>query len=158
MSSLNKVILIARLARDVELRQTARGTAVTMSAATSRKWTDKNTGEKMEEVDWHRLVAYDRLAEIMGNYLQKGSLAYFEGRLKTRKWQDKDGIDKYTTEVIVEQMQMLGGREEQGEDNHQAPAPVPARPRSAALTSPPERIKPALGKTAFDDMDEDLPF
>ena len=110
--SVNKVILIGNLGRDPELRYTPSGAAVcNVSIATTRNWKSKDSGERVEETEWHRVVFYDRLAEIAGEYLKKGRPVYVEGRLKTRKWQDKDGKDNYTTEIVAEQMQMLGGRE-----------------------------------------------
>lgn len=148
MSSVNKVILVARLGKDPELRYTPSGAAVVnVTAATSRKWKGKD-GTPNEETEWHRLTAYDRIAEIIGEYLKKGSLAYFEGRLKTRKWQDKDGADKYTTEIVVEQLQLLGGREGQDEGR-------PAERKAAPAAKPAPRQAQA---TAFDDMDSDIPF
>lgn len=112
MSSVNKVILIGNCGRDPETRFTPSGNAVcNVSLATTRKWKDK-AGDKQEETEWSRIVFYDRLAEIAGEYLKKGSSVYIEGRLKTRKWQDKEGKDVYTTEIIAEQMQMLGERQD----------------------------------------------
>ena len=112
MASVNKVTLIGNLGRDPEVRYTPNGAAVcNVSIATTRNWKDKNSGDKVEETEWHRVVFYDRLAEIAGEYLKKGRSVYVEGRLKTRKWQDKDGKDNYTTEIVAEQMQLLGGRE-----------------------------------------------
>ncbi|WP_375184709.1 single-stranded DNA-binding protein [Aquabacterium sp.] len=177
MASINKVILIGNLGRDPEVRYTPSGAAVcNVSVATTRNWKDKNSGEKMEETEWHRVVFYDRLAEIAGEYLKKGRPVYVEGRLKTRKWQDKDGKDNYTTEIVAEQMQLLGGREGGsgggygggaqgsgygggqggGDDFEQAP---PARP--AARPAPTPRPAPApapKSSTGFDDMDDDIPF
>ncbi|MCB2022959.1 MAG: single-stranded DNA-binding protein, partial [Burkholderiaceae bacterium] len=115
MASINKVILIGNLGRDPEVRYTPSGAAVcNVTIATSRNWKDKTSGEKVEETEWHRVVFYDRLAEIAGEYLKKGRSVYVEGRLKTRKWTDKDGVDKYTTEIVADNMQMLGGREGMG--------------------------------------------
>ena len=112
MASVNKVILIGNLGRDPEVRYTPGGSAVcNISLATTRNWKDKNSGEKMEETEWHRVVFFDRLAEIAGEYLKKGRPVYVEGRLKTRKWTDKDGVEKYTTEVMADKMHLLGGRE-----------------------------------------------
>ena len=168
MASINKVILIGNLGRDPEVRYTPNGAAIcNVTIATSRNWKDKNSGERMEETEWHRVVFYDRLAEIAGEYLKKGRPVYVEGRLKTRKWQDKDGVDKYTTEIIADQMQMLGGRDGGGDDmgggggggysresegggggrgERSAPAP-----RSAPKPAP-------KASTGFDDMDDDIPF
>ena len=115
MASVNKVIVVGNLGRDPEVRYTPNGNAVcNVSVATTRQWKNKDSGEKQEETEWHRVVFYDRLAEIAGEYLKKGRSVYVEGRLKTRKWQDKDGKDQYTTEIIAMEMQMLGGREGMG--------------------------------------------
>src|SRR5437763_12935146 len=112
MASVNKVILVGNLGRDPETRYATSGAAIcNITVATSRQWKDKTTGEKREESEWHRVVFYDRLAEIAGEYLQKGRPVYVEGRLKTRKWQDKEGQDRYTTEIVAEEMQLLGSRE-----------------------------------------------
>jgi single-strand DNA-binding protein len=111
MASINKVILIGNLGRDPEVRYTPNGSAIcNITIATSRSWKDKISGDKVEETEWHRVIFYDRLAEIAGEYLKKGRPVYVEGRLKTRKWQ-KEGQDVYTTEVIADNMQLLGGRE-----------------------------------------------
>jgi single-strand DNA-binding protein len=112
MASVNKVILIGNLGRDPETRYATSGAAIcNVTIATSRQWKDKASGEKREETEWHRVVFYDRLAEIAGEYLKKGRPVYVEGRLKTRKWQDKEGLERYTTEIIAEEMQLLGSRE-----------------------------------------------
>ena len=158
MASVNKVILVGNLGRDPETRYAPSGAAIcNVTIATSRNWKDKATGEKREETEWHRVVFYDRLAEIAGEYLKKGRPVYVEGRLKTRKWTDKDGVEKYTTEIIAEEMQLLGGRDSAtGDDesysrSREAPAGRPAATRAAA----PAASKPAGG---FDDMDDDIPF
>src|SRR6478752_5636225 len=115
MASVNKVILIGNLGRDPEVRYTPNGNAVcNVSVATTRTWKNKDSGDKSEETEWHRVVFYDKLAEIAGEYLKKGRSVYVEGRLKTRKWQDKDGVEKYTTEIVATDMQMLGSREGMG--------------------------------------------
>ena len=177
MASVNKVTLIGNLGRDPEVRYTPNGAAVcNVSIATTRNWKDKNSGDKVEETEWHRVVFYDRLAEIAGEYLKKGRSVYVEGRLKTRKWQDKDGKDNYTTEVVADQMQLLGGREGGGmggaggggggygnqgggdDFNQEAPAPASrpaARPAAAQRPAPAPAPKSATG---FDDMDDDIPF
>jgi single-strand DNA-binding protein len=112
MASINKVTLIGNLGRDPETRYSPNGGAIcNVSIATTRGWKDKTSGERKEETEWHRVVFYDRLAEIAGEYLKKGRSVYIEGRLKTRKWQDKEGQERFTTEIIAEEMQMLGGRE-----------------------------------------------
>ncbi len=116
MASVNKVILVGNLGRDPETRYSTSGAAIcNITIATSRQWKDKASGEKREETEWHRVVFYDRLAEIAGEYLKKGRPVYVEGRLKTRKWQDKEGQDRYTTEIIAEEMQLLGSREGGGD-------------------------------------------
>ena len=174
MASINKVILIGNLGRDPEVRYTPNGAAVcNVSVATTRNWKDKNSGDKVEETEWHRVVFYDRLAEIAGEYLKKGRPVYVEGRLKTRKWQDKDGKDNYTTEIVAEQMQLLGGREGggggygggaqgSGDDySQEAPSSAPSRPaaaRPAAAQRPAAPAPAPKSSTGFDDMDDDIPF
>ncbi|HEX5311824.1 single-stranded DNA-binding protein [Aquabacterium sp.] len=169
MASINKVILIGNLGRDPEVRYTPSGAAVcNVSVATTRNWKDKNSGDKVEETEWHRVVFYDRLAEIAGEYLKKGRPVYVEGRLKTRKWQDKDGKDNYTTEIVAEQMQLLGGREGGGgggygggqggpEDYSQEAPSAPSRPAARPAPAPAPRPAPK-SSTGFDDMDDDIPF
>jgi single-strand DNA-binding protein len=161
MASVNKVILLGNLGRDPETRFSANGGAIcNVSIATTRSWKDKNSGERREETEWHRVVFYDRLAEIAGEYLKKGRPVYVEGRLQTRKWQDKEGQERYTTEIIATEMQLLGGREGGGggmggggsDEGGGREAPAMARP--AAGPASPSR-KPAGG---FDDVDDDIPF
>lgn len=164
MASVNKVIVLGNLGQDPEVKYTPAGAAVcTLSVATTRSWKSKESGEKQEETEWHRVVMYDRLAEIAGEYLKKGRPVYVEGRLKTRKWQDKDGQEKYTTEVVAESMQLLGGREEA---QAQAPAPAPRQQQpqsqggyrsSEPRRAPAPRQMNATG-TGFDGMDDDIPF
>ena len=163
MASVNKVILIGNLGRDPEVRYAPSGSAIcNVTLATSRQWKDKTSGERQEETEWHRVVFYDRLAEIAGEYLKKGRPVYVEGRLKTRKWTDKDGVEKYTTEIVADQMQLLGSREGggggRGGDDMGGERSTPA-PRSA----PPARSAPApkpapKSSTGFDDMEDDIPF
>lgn len=114
MASVNKVQLIGNLGRDPETRFTPDGSAIcNVSIATTSKWKDKNSGETVEETEWHRVVFFNRLAEIAGEFLKKGRSVYIEGRLKTRKWQDKEtGADRYATEIVADQMQMLGGKDQ----------------------------------------------
>ena len=130
MASLNKAILIGNLGRDPEVRHTTNGKAVAnFSIATSETWKDKNTGQKQEKTEWHNLIAFDKLAEIVSQYVKKGSQIYVEGKLQTRKWQDKNGQDRYTTEIVVSELKMLGGkREEKSEESpsYQAQKPVVA--------------------------------
>ena|SRR5690606_25601533 len=112
MASVNKVILVGNLGRDPEVRYSPNGAAIcNITLATSRNWKDKESGERREETEWHRVVLFNRLAEIAGEYLKKGRSCYIEGHLQTRKWQDKEGQDRWTTEVVADQMQLLGGRE-----------------------------------------------
>ena len=115
MASVNKVIILGNLGADPEVRYMPNGGAVVnLSIATTSYWKDKNTGERREKTEWHRVVLYNRQAEVAGEYLRKGRSVYIEGRLETRKWQDKDGIDRYTTEIIGDTMQLIGGRDSGG--------------------------------------------
>ncbi len=164
MASVNKVILIGNLGRDPEVRYAPSGSAIcNVTIATSRSWKDKTSGERQEETEWHRVVFYDRLAEIAGEYLKKGKSVYIEGRLKTRKWTDKEGVEKYTTEVIAQEMTMLGGRDGGGGgddmgEGSSAPRSAPAQ-RGAPAARPAPAGKPAAkSSTGFDDMDDDIPF
>ncbi len=188
MASVNKVILIGNLGRDPEVRYNPNGVAwCTISLATTRQWKNRESGERQEETEWHRVVFNDRLAEIAGEYLKKGRAVYVEGRLKTRKWQDKEGRDTYTTEIIADQMQLLGGRDgggdeggggggysrgagggggyarggDAGGDDFGGGAPAPrAAARPAAPRPAPQRAPAPAPKasTGFDDMDDDIPF
>ncbi|MDA0191646.1 MAG: single-stranded DNA-binding protein, partial [Proteobacteria bacterium] len=158
----NKVQIIGNLGRDPEVRYTPNGNAVcNVSVATTRQWKNKDSGDRQEETEWHRVVFYDRLAEIAGEYLKKGRSVYVEGRLKTRKWQDKEGKDQYTTEIIAEQMQMLGGREGMGggAGDDRGGDDYAERPQRAAPAARPAASKPASKPaTGFDAMDDDIPF
>ena len=164
MASVNKVILIGNLGRDPEVRYTPSGSAVcNISLATTRNWKSKESGERQEETEWHRVVFYDRLAEIAGEYLKKGRPVYVEGRLKTRKWTDKDGAEKYTTEIIATEMQLLGSREGMGGGDQEGggygrePSEARSAPSAPAARAPAQ--KPAAkSSTGFDDMDDDIPF
>ncbi|MEY4750250.1 MAG: hypothetical protein RIQ60_2464 [Pseudomonadota bacterium] len=183
MASVNKVIIIGNLGRDPEVRYTPSGAAIcNVSIATTRNWKSKDSGERQEETEWHRVVFYDRLAEIAGEYLKKGRPVYVEGRLKTRKWQDKEGRDTYTTEIIAEQMQLLGGREgmggggagghdageegggyaggARGGSSYGAGRGESRGDNEARAPRPaPQRPAPApKSATGFDDMDDDIPF
>ncbi len=159
----NKVILVGNLGQDPEVRYTANGAAVAnITVATSEQWTDKQSGQKQEKTEWHRVVLFGRLGEIAGEYLRKGSQVYLEGKLQTRKWQDQNGQDRYTTEIVANEMQMLGGRGTAGggaadygsqdfgggqptaaAQGRGRPAPAPAQP---------------AGGSNFDDFDDDIPF
>ena len=169
MSSVNKVILIGNLGRDPELRHTPAGTAVcAASLATTRKWKDKNSGDRAEETEWHRVVFFDRLAEIVEQYCAKGQSIYVEGRLKTRKYTDKDGVEKHATEIVAEQMTMLssapaardGDSDQSASRTRTAGAPVrqPDYPRTAGAPVPAPRSRAQAPSTGFDDMDDDIPF
>ena len=147
----NKVILVGNLGKDPEVKYTASGSAVVnITVATSESWNDKQTGEKQERTEWHRIVFFRRLAEIAGEYLRKGSQVYIEGKLQTRKWQDQNGQDRYTTEIVANEMQMLGAR---GQDAGNRPpqgggfrAEAPAQPAAAQ----------PQGDSSF--ADDDIPF
>ena len=153
MASVNKVIIVGNLGKDPETRYMPNGDAATnITVATTDSWKDKATGEKREATEWHRISFFGKLAEIAGQYLKKGSQVYVEGSLRTRKWQDKDGQDRYTTEIRADAMQMLGGKQD-GEQRQERPAP-------AQRQAPPARKAPASTSygSGFDDMDDDLPF
>ena len=163
MASVNKVILVGNLGRDPEVRYMPNGDAVAnFSIATTETWKDKQ-GNRQEKTEWHNIVMYRRLAEIAGEYLKKGSSVYIEGRLQTRKWQDKQGNDRYTTEIIADQLQMLGGRNSNaagqtpGQDHGAASPSQPGGPPADGTPPPPRRKDPAPGGN-FDDMDDDIPF
>ncbi len=160
MASVNKVILVGNCGRDPEVRYLPSGQAVAnVSVATSSRRKDKNTGETVEDTQWHRVTFYDRLAEIAGEYVKKGRPIYVEGRLKYGKYTDKDGIEKNTVDIIATEMQLLGSREGMGapsgddEGGGQRRAAPAARPAAPAASKP--ASKPSTG---FDDMDDDIPF
>ena len=159
--SVNKVILVGRLGKDPETRYMTSGEAVTNATlATSENWKDKS-GVKQEKTEWHNLTFYRKLAEIAGEYLKKGSMIYVEGKLQTRKWQDKEGKDRYTTDIIVNEMTMLGGKSTGGsfevveEQQQSAPSRAPAAPRSAPAAAPSSGS--SQGRS-FDNFDDDIPF
>ncbi len=166
MASVNKVILVGNLGKDPEVRYMPSGDPIAnITIATSSRYKNK-AGEMVEETEWHRVAFFGRLAEIASQYLKKGRPVYIEGRIKTRKYTDKDGVEKYATEIIANEMQMLGGREGMGEpsgeddgggySSRQAPAARPAAPASRPNPAPaPAAARPASG---FDDMDDDIPF
>ena|SRR5690625_378724 len=150
MAAVNKVILVGNLGRDPEVRYSSDGAAIcNISVATTSSWKDKATGQKREETEWHRVVFFNRLAEIAGEYLKKGRSVYIEGKLKTRKWQDKaTGADRYATEIVADQMQMLGGRDDIGN--------VPATPQQQ---EPQHRTQQTPAKSGGGiDLGEDVPF
>ena len=156
MASVNKAIIVGNLGRDPETRYLPSGEAVTnISVATTDTWKDKASGEKKEATEWHRISFFGRLAEIAGEYLKKGSQVYIEGRLRTRKYQDKEtGKDRYSTEIIADRMQMLGSRAGAGEPAMESRGEAPAK--SDAPAKPGGAAKKPAGK--FDDMEDDIPF
>ena len=154
--SVNKVILVGRLGKDPETRYMPSGEAVTNATlATSENWKDK-TGEKQEKTEWHNLVFYRRLAEIAGEYLKKGSQVYIEGKLQTRKWQTKEGQDRYTTDIVVNEMTMLGGKSS-GSSNFEVVEKSSASEQSSSAPVA-KRPAPAAAKSNFDNFDDDIPF
>ena len=155
MASLNRATLIGNLGKDPEIRYTPDGAAVcNVSIATTSTWRDKASGERREETEWHRVVFYGRLAEIAGEYLKKGRTVFVEGRLKTRKWQDKEsGTDRYSTEIIADQMQMLGGRD--GDQAGEAKAAA-AGGRTKGRSGQTAAAAPAAGSAALEESD--IPF
>jgi single-strand DNA-binding protein len=169
MASVNKVILVGNLGRDPEVRTFPSGDRVAnVTIATTDKWRDKQSNEMREATEWHRIVFNGRLAEIVEQYLRKGSQIYVEGSLRTRKWTDKDGVEKFTTEIRADQMQMLGSRQGQGGggddsgysggSNYQRAAPA-SRPQGQGATQGAPATKPAAKQgSGFDDMDDDIPF
>lgn len=185
MASINKVIIVGNLGRDPEMRTFPSGDQVAnVTIATTDKWKDKQTGEMKEATEWHRVVFNGRLAEIVGQYLRKGSQVYVEGSLRTRKWTDQNGVEKYSTEIRADQMQMLGGRQGMGgpgggqqqgggyddgsgyggDQGGYDQAPRRAAPAPRPMAAPAQRPAPAPAAQApraasgFDDMDDDIPF
>ena len=172
MASVNKVIIVGNLGKDPEMRSFPSGDQVAnITIATTDKWKDKASGEMKEATEWHRIVFNGRLAEIVGQYLRKGSQVYVEGSLRTRKWTDQSGVEKFTTEIRADQMQMLGSRQgmggaSAGAGSHDegggydaprqsaAPASRPPPPRQAPAPAP----APSKANSGFDDMDDDIPF
>lgn len=156
MASINKVIIVGNLGQDPEVKYMPSGGAVTnISIATTDSWKDKATGEKKENTEWHRVVFFNRLAEIVGEYLKKGSQVYVEGSLRTRKWQDQSGADRYSTEIVAREMQMLGSRAGGSSDfsasSQQQSAPQQQAPNQGGQqqSAPPQN---------FDNFDDDIPF
>ncbi len=163
MASINKVIIVGNLGKDPEMRSFPNGDQIAnVSIATTDRWKDKTSGEMKEATEWHRINFNGRLAEIVGQYLKKGSQVYVEGSLRTRKWTDKDGVEKFTTEIRADQMQMLGSRQGMGggsSDGDDGGGNSYSAPRTAPAARP-AAAKPAAAKAAsgFDDMDDDIPF
>ena len=167
MASVNKVIIVGNLGRDPEIRYMPSGDAIAnIAVATSYKSKDKNTGEQKELTEWHRISFFGRLAEIVGQYLKKGSSVYVEGRLQTRKYTDKDGVEKYATDIVAENMQMLGGRQGMGDGGmdesggYENSAPSRPQQQQAPRQAPPAPAARPQPKPApnFSDMDDDIPF
>lgn len=171
--SVNKVIILGHLGQDPEVKYTPNGVSVAnISIATNESWKDKNTGELQERTEWHRVVFFGRLAEIVGEYLRKGSQTYVEGRLQTRKWQDKEGRDRYSTEVVANEMQMLGNKaggsaahsgqqypstnENAGAAQNVGSSPSPSTPPSS--TPPSSTPSTSSNAPTYDDFDDDIPF
>ena len=149
MAGINKVIIVGNLGNDPEIRTMPNGEQVAnITVATSESWTDKNTGERKEQTEWHRIVLYRRLAEITGQYLHKGSQVYIEGRLKTRKWQDNNGQDRYTTEIQGDNLQMLGGRQDAAQNQ-----PPKQQDKQQKAQSKPQQSDPLV-----DAFDDNIPF
>lgn len=149
MASVNRVTIIGNLGKDPELRYAPSGDAIcNITVATTESWKDKATGEKREQTEWHRIAFFGKLAEIAGQYLRKGASVYVEGKLQTRKWQDKNGQDRYTTEIRADEMKMLGGKPE-GAGQAQQESRQPAQKPAAA---------PSGGGSGFGDFDDDIPF
>jgi single-strand DNA-binding protein len=171
MASVNKVIIVGNLGKDPEVRYMPSGSAIcNANIATTRTWKNKESGDKNEETEWHRVVFFDRQAEVAGEYLKKGSSVYVEGRLKTRKWTDKEGVERYTTEIVAEVMQLLGSRqgmgggagggggEEEGGGYSERSAPQRPAPASRPAASAPAARPATKPATGFDNMDDDIPF
>lgn len=174
---INKVTIVGNMGQDPDVRYTTGGAAVTnISVATSEQWKDKNTGEDVVKTEWHRIVFFGRLAEIAGEYLKRGSQVYIEGKLQTRKWQDNNGQDRYTTEIVASEMQMLGARQSGGQGQFSGGGQAPTAPRAnkppqqnqgggyqqnqgQQQNPPPQQSQaPAQNQPAFDDFDDDIPF
>jgi len=157
---INKVILVGNLGTDPEVKYMPSGGAVTnFSLATTDSWKDKTSGERVDKTEWHRVVFFNRLAEIAGEYLKKGSQVYIEGSLRTRKWQDQGGQDRYTTEIVGSEMQMLGSRSggnSEFDQSQSRPAPQKNRPQQSAPQNQSRQAPPPAQN--FDDFDDDIPF
>ena len=167
MASVNKVILVGNCGRDPEIRYLPSGQAVAnVSVATSSRRKDRNTGETVEDTQWHRVTFYDRLAEIAGEYVKKGRPIYVEGRLKYGKYTDQSGVEKSTVDIVATELQLLGGREGMGgpsDAGDEGGAPAPRRmaapaPRPMAAAPAPRQAPPPRPASGFDDMDDDIPF
>jgi single-strand DNA-binding protein len=155
----NKVILVGNLGNDPDVTYTADGRAIAnISLATTYSWKDKNTGEQQDRTEWHRVVFFNRLAEIVSEYLKKGAQVYVEGRLQTSKWQDQSGADRYTTEIVASEMQMLGGRSGGTADFGGAPVGGGQQPQQQRPQQQPSAAAPAAAAPMMGDLDDDIPF
>lgn len=156
MNGINKAIILGTLGQDPETRYLPSGEAVTnIRVATTERWKDKASGEEKEATEWHRIVFFGRIAEVAGEYLKKASKCYVEGKFRTRKWQDKDGRDRYTTEIVADKLQLLDSKPRTGEPE-KAPEQAPATQRGAPGRDAAPAAKKLAGK--FDDMEDDIPF
>ncbi|MFZ6648830.1 single-stranded DNA-binding protein [Undibacterium sp. TJN25] len=164
MASVNKVIIVGNLGRDPETRYMPSGDAITsITVATTDKWKDRASGEQKEATEWHRISFFGKLAEIAGQYLKKGSQVYVEGKLKTRKYTDKDGVEKYATDIVADTMQMLGSRQGMGggsgmDDGGGYGASSAPAPRQSAPSAPQRQAPASRPAPNFSDMDDDIPF
>jgi len=155
---LNKVTLIGNLGADPEVRYMPKGGAVTnISLATTRRWKDRDSGERRDATEWHRIVFFNRLAEVAGEYLKKGSQVYIEGRLQTRKWKGQDGQDRYTTEIVASEMQMLGSRTG-GTATMSSVESLPVTEESSVASSSASSVPVTPSPVAYEDFDDDIPF
>ena len=158
MASVNKVILLGNLGKDPDIRYLPDGSAITaITLATHEVWKDKQTGQSQERTEWHRVVCFGRLAEIAGEYLRKGRPVYVEGSLRTRKWQDKNGQDRYTTEIVASELKLLGSARDNGAE---PPASVvqPSTSARASIGTPPADSAPAPASAGADDDEDTIPF
>ena len=152
--TLNKVLLIGRLGADPEIKHTTSGTVIgNLRLATNEVYKDKTTGENQEQTEWHKVVLFGKTAELAGQYLKKGSSVYIEGRIRTNKWQDQNGQDRYTTEIVGNEMQFIGGRDHSSQEQNTSHNNAPAQPQSTASFSPPDQ---AQANPQF--QDDDIPF
>lgn len=164
MASVNKVIILGNVGKDPEVRYLPSGGAVCqIGIATSRKWKDKASGDQMEETEWHRVTFFERQAEIVGEYVKKGHPLYVEGRLRTRKYTDKGGVEKFATEIIATELQLLGSRDGGGQggaapQQRQSAAPQGRAPAQTQQRAPQRQAAGGGGGTSFDDLDDDIPF
>ncbi|GJL82942.1 MAG: single-stranded DNA-binding protein [marine bacterium B5-7] len=156
---INKAIIVGNLGKDPEVRYSANGSAITnITVATSDSWKDKTTGEQQERTEWHRIVFFNRLAEVAGEYLKKGSQVYIEGRIQTRKWQDQSGQDRYTTEIVASEMQMLGSRGGAGGGDSSFNQDQPRQRAAAGQTNKGGGSSQSGSGADFDEFDDDIPF